>query len=510
MNRNSIRKLGLPVILTILVSQLIYTGLVFASQPAGKLSSTPGGIAEIVEDPILGTVIHLEAPGEATEEANESRIEIRFTEPFTLNDLDNLSWRVNTTMGYPPHADILLSGDGENVSDVLVCEFAYQPHEGTGYEYVSPGNPYGHYDPDLQDSYYNPPYDEWVQTFQNATGESATSIIDNNTICWLGSGLSGPYNISDPGAYFGKLSDFKEGTVTAIGREEEAGVSGDTMVIGLNIEVDNWMGPSEAYISGIALNGGSSPPSVTVISPASTYQGDVPLEIEAEDLFTNLTITYDVRNKTGHPIYENETYTGPTYIKDLKPGEYTLKVAAESMIGLKTIEYEEFNVTSTGIEVNVTPDTLNLKSKGNWINVKIKLPEDTNTSEFDVEDVKVSIMGEELEPKWYEVGEDVIILKFDRSQVQELAEGSDQLDVTVTGTIDDDPFTETDTIRIINPGNMNRNKNNNQSQNRNKEKNQGHSQNGEGPVNHLHQENGRGPQTHRKNKGRGQAKGRNK
>lgn len=500
MFRNIIlRKFTLPIILTVLVSQILYTGLVLASSPVGQLSSTPEATAEIVEEPSMATVIHLKAPGNAVTEANESRIEIRFTEPYTLNDLVNLSWRVNTTMGYPPHTDILLSEDGENVTDELVFEFAYQPYVGAGYEYVSPGNPYGHYDPGLQGFYYNPPYNGWVNTFQNATDEIGTGIIDNNSICWLGSGLPGPYNISGPAAFFGKLGDFKNGTVTAIGREDASGVSGNTTVIGINIEIDNWIGPSEAYISEVTLNGESTPPEITIISPASTYNGDVPLHIEVKDLFTYVTTTYNVTNSTGHPFYENEPYNGPTYLTGLNPGEYTLIVTAESMIGLKTIVSEEFNVTATGIEVKVTPVTLNLKSSGKWVNVKIKLPEGMNTNDFEVEDVCVSILGIELTPEWYQAGQESIVLKFNRTHVQELAEGSDTLDVTVTGTINGESFAETDTIRIINPGNKNQNK----------EAHQIQSQTGKDPKNKANNaSNAKGPKPNKENNGK--AKGRNK
>ncbi len=499
LSKTFLRKFSLPLILVVLVSQLFFTGLALASSPTGQLSSTPSAIAEIVEETTMMTIIHLEAPGNAGTEANESRIEIRFTEPYTLNDFVNLSWRVNTTVGYPPHADILLSEDGENVTDELVFEFAYQPHVGAGYEYVSPGNPYGHYDPGLQGSYYNPPYNEWVYTFQNATSETGTGIIDNNTVCWLGSGLPGPYNISGPAAFFGKLGDFKNGTVTAIGREEISWVSGNTSVIGINIEVDNWIGPSEAYISEITLNGETTPPNITIISPASTYHGDVPLQIEAEDLFSNLTVTYEVVNGTGHPFYENESYNGPTFLTGLNPGEYTLTVTAESMIGLKSTATEEFNVTESGIEVKVTPRTLNLKSKGRWMTVKIKLPEDMNTTDFGVEDVRVSIHGTELTPEWYKVGQNVIILKFNRKHVQELADGSSTLEITVTGTIDNESFAETDTIRIINPGKMNQNKESQQIQ----------SQKGKGPKNKPNNGgNGKGPKPDKGNNGK--AKGRNK
>jgi hypothetical protein len=296
-------------------------------------------------------------------------------------------------------------------------------------------------------------------------------VINNSTICWLGSGLSGPYNTTGPAAFFGKLCEFKDGTVSAIGSDENSGISGDTLVLGIDIEVDNWMGHSEAYIRQITLNGESSPPSIKIQSPSSTYAGDVPLEIEAEDLFTGLEITYDLMNSTGYLFYDDEPYTGPTYITGLEPGYYLLIVNAESMIGLVSEASEDFTVTETGIMINVTPETLNLKSQGRWITIKIQLPDGTSTEDFELADIIISIHGKAVDPKWYTYDDGYIVLKLSRSKVQELASEMDELEVTVTGNIDGISFDESDTIRVINPGNMNQNKENHQFQ----------SQNGKGP-----------------------------
>ncbi|MBD3204869.1 hypothetical protein GF319_00825 [Candidatus Bathyarchaeota archaeon] len=319
-------------------------------------------------------------------------------------------------------------------------------------------------------------------------------MINNSTICWLGSGLSGPYNITGPAAFFGTLGEFKDGTVTAIGREENSGVSGETLVLGIDIEVDNWIGHSEAYISQITLNGMSSPPSITIQSPSSTYSGDVPLIIEATDLFKDLSITYSVMNSTGYLIYDNEPYNDPTMLTGLEPGDYTLKVYAESMIGLISEATEEFTVTEKGITVNVTPKTLNLKSHGRWVTVKIQLPEDASTDDFDLDDITIKVNGEPVYPEWYTLGDGYVVLKLSRSMVQELAAGLDELEVTVTGNIGDISFDEMDTIRVINPGKMNQNRENHQVQ----------SQKGKGPRQNS---KGKGSKPGKGNNGK--AKGRN-
>ena len=92
-----------------------------------ELSSYGDGVAEWSSETHYRGMysIHLAAPGKATwngtinagEGVNEGRIVIELDPGTTLGDIESLSWWVNTTAGYPPHADLLLDIDGDGVFD---------------------------------------------------------------------------------------------------------------------------------------------------------------------------------------------------------------------------------------------------------------------------------------------------------------------------------------------------------------------------------------------------------
>lgn len=108
--------------------------------------------------------------------------------------------------------------------------------------------------------------------------------------------------------------------------------------------------------------------------------------------------------------------------------------------------------------IDIDPDTLNLKSKGKWITCYIELPGD-----YDVEDIEVSTikLNDEVPAESRPTGigdcdDDGIaelMVKFNRSAVQEILEAGDEVEITVTGDLNDDTkFEGSDTIRVINKG----------------------------------------------------------
>ena len=166
MRRHRVKKTLVPLIIAILATSAMTTlTQAAATEYSAALEHTGSGTASHYYDAVWGDVIKLTAPGDAEEEVNEGRIVITLPEDTALEGITSLSWRVYTVEGYPPHADLLLDLDGDgDADDSLVLEYAYQPYDGTGYAYVSPGIPYGHYNPALADSWYDPPYDTWVDT----------------------------------------------------------------------------------------------------------------------------------------------------------------------------------------------------------------------------------------------------------------------------------------------------------------------------------------------------------
>ncbi|HUV34022.1 MAG TPA: hypothetical protein VMW22_03770, partial [Candidatus Desulfaltia sp.] len=113
----------------------------------------------------------------------------------------------------------------------------------------------------------------------------------------------------------------------------------------------------------------------------------------------------------------------------------------------------KFTIARLGVEVVIHPETLNLRSGGKWITVKIFLPSDVDPKELDLSKVKLWIDGESASPEWGTAGDDCVMLKFSRSWVQEWVPLGDEVELRVTGELPGGTsFEDTDTIRVINPG----------------------------------------------------------
>jgi hypothetical protein len=154
-------------------------------------------------------------------------------------------------------------------------------------------------------------------------------------------------------------------------------------------------------------------------------------------------------------------------IGTLPAGTYTLMVRTlEPIFGLNHTYTISFTVVPELVEaeVDVRPKTLNLKSKGKWLNCHIYLPEDYNVA--DVNSYSISLMFPEDEIYadwlWFNEEQNVLMAKFNRSYVQEvLADSEDvletgQAELTITGQLlDGTIFEGTDTIRVIDGGYLN-------------------------------------------------------
>ena len=498
MNKTRIKTLTLLIAAMLATAATMTLTQAAATDYTAALDTTGSGTAAHHSDPAWGDVVMLTAPGNAVDEVNEGRIVITMPEDTTLGDIASLSWSVYTDEGYPPHADLILDLDDDgNPDDSLVFEYAYQPLTGTGYAYTSPGDPYGHYDPALQATFYDPPHDTWVTTLQSDANEAVTSEINDTSVAWLGSGLAGPYT----GGFFGTLGDFKAGTVTAIGGTDPAGVDSTAMVLEIHIEVDNWIGPAAAYIDDVAVNGETiitvQPPTLQINKPLpQTYgPGDIPVEITAWDIFGVDTVTYNVKNEADQWIYpQDQPYTGPTTINIAATGGYTIHAWATNALGLEAEASTSFTVQETRLTVSVHPRTLNLRSGGRWITVKITLPAGVDPQDLDITAVRLWVDGEALEPLWGEACDDCVMIKFSRDELQELVSPGEEVEITVTGELPGGgSFEDTDTITVINPGNGN--------VKATQKQNRGNSNNGKGPKDNR----GKGPKDN-SGKGKGPKK----
>jgi hypothetical protein len=124
-------------------------------------------------------------------------------------------------------------------------------------------------------------------------------------------------------------------------------------------------------------------------------------------------------------------------------------------------EFKQLNAISA--EVDIDPDTLNLKSNGRWIATYVELPSGYDVNDIDVSTVRISdVNGNSVdipaESHPTGIGDndgDGIpdrMVKFDRSDVQDACIPGDAT-ITVTGELNDGTLFEGyDTIRVIKPG----------------------------------------------------------
>jgi cysteine-rich repeat protein len=184
--------------------------------------------------------VYLNSGSVTAGDGDEARIRITMPAGTTLNDINSISWWEFNVAGYPPHVDIKIDTDGNGTEDdALVIEYAYNGHIG---ETPMP---------------YGAVLGAWYKTFSD--DGNGPSVIDNTAYAWLSSGPAG-----GPGIIGGTLTQWKAGSVGG------STVNGDIAVIALEIEVDNWVVSSEAYVDDIAINGvsqyGSIPDAPLVLS----------------------------------------------------------------------------------------------------------------------------------------------------------------------------------------------------------------------------------------------------
>lgn len=115
---------------------------------------------------------------------------------------------------------------------------------------------------------------------------------------------------------------------------------------------------------------------------------------------------------------------------------------------------QETTTTPITAQVNITPDTLNLKSGGKWITCRIQLPTGYKPADIDVATVLVGTVATQKTG----VKGKALLVKFSRAGLISYIQGlgvTPPVDVvlTVTGSMKDGtPFSGTDTIRVISPG----------------------------------------------------------
>ena len=128
-------------------------------------------------------------------------------------------------------------------------------------------------------------------------------------------------------------------------------------------------------------------------------------------------------------------------------------------VGYDSIIFTSVAITAT---VDIDPDTLNLASKGKWITAYIEFPEGYNVEDIDCSTIRLedtvpaASCGRPLESVIGDYDEDGIsdlMVKFDRLSIQELLEPAEDVELTISGALNDStPFEGSDTIRVIDKG----------------------------------------------------------
>jgi DNA-binding beta-propeller fold protein YncE len=187
--------------------------------------------------------------------------------------------------------------------------------------------------------------------------------------------------------------------------------------------------------------------------------------LSKHDLATELETTVDMgHGGMGIAVDEANGYvyvTGGCTKRNLTVWDSNLNhIQTIDDIGLAPAGIAIGNVTEEALiaTIDIDPDTLNLKSKGNWITCYIELPEGHDVNQIDVNTVTLSVEGATpiaaaLSPT--EVGDydsdDIpdLMVKFDRGAVQDVVPvGS--MEMTVTGSLTDGTqFQGTDTVLVI-------------------------------------------------------------
>ena len=191
----------------------------------------------------------------------------------------------------------------------------------------------------------------------------------------------------------------------------------------VRVEIDFPEETAAVWIDG-ALVADDLPAFPKVIPASSVFGSEVPLD------------------KWGFGLADNWwTGGGPgrVFVDDIRLGEYSLGVEAE---------------------VEVKPDTFNLKSRGRFITAFIELPADYDAGDIDVATVYLAVEDSEdtvpAEPRPTAVrdrnrnGLPELMVKFDRQAVQELLSPGEEVIVYVGGQlIDGTEFLGEDTVRVI-------------------------------------------------------------
>jgi parallel beta-helix repeat protein len=178
--------------------------------------------------------------------------------------------------------------------------------------------------------------------------------------------------------------------------------------------------------------------------------------ISADPMFVD-PANDDFRLREGSPCIDAGTNNAPGLPETDFDGNP--RVADGDGDGVARVDIGAFERGSAVIPatVDIDPDTLNLRSGGKWITCYIELPEGYDVADIDVSTVLLEdeVRAEARPTKVGDYDDDGIpdlMVKFNRSDVQELVEAGDEVELVVSGRCGEVPFRGSNTIRVIDRG----------------------------------------------------------
>jgi|GEM_PF-5830493 len=111
---------------------------------------------------------------------------------------------------------------------------------------------------------------------------------------------------------------------------------------------------------------------------------------------------------------------------------------------------------SINATIDIDPDVLNLQSQGKWVTCYIEFPDGYDVNDIEVASVFLNrtIPAESHPIAIGDYDEDSIpdlMVKFDRSRVQNILEPGDSVEILIVGNVLEEMFGGTDTIKVFNP-----------------------------------------------------------
>jgi len=162
----------------------------------------------------------------------------------------------------------------------------------------------------------------------------------------------------------------------------------------------------------------------------------------------------------GSVLYDEQINDARFAMSDIQKISYYTMANTGNDVWMDNLRFTTEPVPEPAIEavIDIDPDTLNLQSKGEWITCYIELAEG-----YDVDDIDVGtvMLNDQVQAESHptEIGDydndDIsdLMVKFDRSAVQGILQVGDEVEITVTGELNDEtPFEGIDTIRVIDKG----------------------------------------------------------